>query len=65
MSIDRGRMTVHPEICLGKLAVRGLRYPEEMIRELLDSGVSDDEILADHSDLERDGLRAVLEHRPG
>ena len=38
----------------------GLRYPVEFLLELLSSGMSHDEILADYDDLERDDLLAVL-----
>lgn len=47
-------------ICHGKPCVRGLRYPVEMLLDLMSAGMSADEILADYEDLERDGLRAVL-----
>jgi uncharacterized protein (DUF433 family) len=54
------RISIDPHICHGKPCVRGLRYPVEMLLELLSSGMSFDEILADYPDLERDDLRAVL-----
>jgi uncharacterized protein (DUF433 family) len=54
------RITIDPAICHGKPCVRGLRYPVETILELLSSGMSFDEVLADYEDLERDDLRAVL-----
>jgi uncharacterized protein (DUF433 family) len=54
------RITVDPAICHGKPCVRGLRYPVEMLLELLSSGMSPDEILADYEDLQRDDLLAVL-----
>jgi uncharacterized protein (DUF433 family) len=40
--------------------VRGLRYPVETLLELLSSGMTTDEILADYEDLEREDLLAVL-----
>jgi uncharacterized protein (DUF433 family) len=55
------RITIHPDICHGKPVIRGLRYPVEMILELLSSRMSYDEILADYSDLERDDLLDTLE----
>jgi uncharacterized protein (DUF433 family) len=61
MSIDQTRITVDPEICHGKPTIRGLRYPVEMIRDLLRAGMSSDEILADYPDLEPDDIRAVRE----
>jgi uncharacterized protein (DUF433 family) len=54
------RITIDPAICHGKPCVRGLRYPVETLLELLSSGMTFDEILADYEDLERDDLRAVL-----
>lgn len=54
------RITIDPQICHGKPCVRGLRYPVEMLLELLSSGMTHDEILADYDDLERDDLLAVL-----
>jgi uncharacterized protein (DUF433 family) len=54
------RITIDPEICHGKPTVRGLRYPVEMILELLSSGMTIDEILADYEDLEREDILAVL-----
>lgn len=54
------RITLDPAVCHGKPCVRGLRYPVEMLLELLSSGMTHDEILADYEDLERDDLLAVL-----
>ena len=54
------RITIDPNICHGKPCIRGLRYPVEWLLELLSSGMSHDEILADYPDLERDDLRAAL-----
>ena len=47
-------------MCHGKPCVRGLRYPVETLLELLSSGMTIDDILADYEDLERDDLLAVL-----
>jgi uncharacterized protein (DUF433 family) len=54
------RITIDPSICHGKPCIRGLRYPVEMLLELLSSGMTTDEILADYEDLERDDLLAAL-----
>lgn len=56
------RITVDPAICHGKPVVRGLRYPVEMILDLLSSGMSHEEILSDYPDLERDDILAVLQY---
>jgi uncharacterized protein (DUF433 family) len=54
------RITIDPAICPGKPCVRGLRYPVEMLLDLLSSGMTPDQILADYEDLEREDLLAVL-----
>jgi uncharacterized protein (DUF433 family) len=56
----QSRVTIDPEICHGKPTIRGLRYPVETILELLSSGMTTEEILADYEDLERDDILAVL-----
>lgn len=40
--------------------IRGLRYPVEFVLELLSSGMTNEEILADYEDLEADDLRAAI-----
>src|SRR5688572_16730902 len=54
------RITIDPAVCHGKPCIRGLRYPVETLLELLSSGMTFDEILADYEDLERDDLLAAL-----
>lgn len=56
------RITSNPSICHGQATIRGLRYPVRMIADLLDGGMSDDEILADYPDLELEDLVAVREY---
>jgi uncharacterized protein (DUF433 family) len=53
------RITIDPQVCHGKPCVRGLRYPVEMILELLSGGMSFTQILADYEDLQEDDLRAA------
>ncbi len=48
-----------PMICHGKPCVRGLRYPVEFVLELMSSGMTTEQILADYSDLVREDLLAV------
>jgi uncharacterized protein (DUF433 family) len=48
------RITTDPTICHGKPCVRGLRYPVEVLLELLGSGMTLQEILGDYEDLERE-----------
>ncbi len=55
------RITIDPAVCHGKPCIRGLRYPVESLLELLSSGMTIDQILADYEDLERDDILAALE----
>jgi uncharacterized protein (DUF433 family) len=50
------RITLDLNICHGKPCLRGLRYPVE----LLSSGMSIEDILADYDDLEREDILAAL-----
>ncbi len=52
-------MTRH-KVCHGKPCIRGLRYAVTMLLELMSSGMSHDEVLADYEDLYRDDLLAAL-----
>ena len=54
------RITINPDVCHGKPCIRGLRYPVEMILELLSSGMTAEEILVDYEDLEREDILASL-----
>lgn len=54
------RITIDSAICHGKPVIRGLRYPVETILELLGSGMSVDDILADYEDLEQADIMAAL-----
>ena len=54
------RVTIDPEICHGKPCIRGLRYPVELILELLSSGMSEQYILLDYADIEREDILACL-----
>jgi uncharacterized protein (DUF433 family) len=55
------RITIDPEICHGKPAIRHLRYPVEAMLEYLAGGDTFEDLLAEFPDLERDDLRACLE----
>jgi len=54
------RITVNPAICHGKPCIRDLRYPVEVILELLSAGMTNNEILADYEDLEYADILASL-----
>jgi uncharacterized protein (DUF433 family) len=56
----RSRITIEPGKRGGKPCIRGLRMTVYDILEYLASGMSEDEILADFPDLEREDIRAAL-----
>jgi uncharacterized protein (DUF433 family) len=56
------RITADSNICHGKPCVRGLRYPLELLLELLSGDMTAEQILADYPDLEAADLRAAVAH---
>lgn len=56
------RITVNPEICHGKPCIRGMRWPVDVILDLLSSEMSINEILKDHPELEREDIIASLQY---
>ncbi|MCY7330626.1 MAG: DUF433 domain-containing protein [Saprospiraceae bacterium] len=54
------RITLNPDVCFGKPTIRNMRYPVEMILDLLSAGMTEGELLEDYPDLERDDIRACL-----
>ena len=55
------RITIDPDICHGKPAIRHLRYPVESMLEYLTAGDSFEDLQAEFPDLEREDLQACLE----
>jgi uncharacterized protein (DUF433 family) len=56
------RITINPEICHGKPTIRGLRYPVDNMLELMASGMTIEELLADYADLEKEDLLACIDY---
>ena len=52
----RDRITIDPAVCHGRPCVRGLRYPVDMVLDLLSGGMTTSEVLEDYPDLEADDL---------
>lgn len=55
----RDRITIEPGKRSGKPCIRGLRITVDDVLSYLAAGMTEDEILADFPDLERDDFRAV------
>jgi uncharacterized protein (DUF433 family) len=56
----RDRITIEPGKRSGKPCIRGLRITVSDVLDYLAGGMSEDELLADFPDLEREDIRAVL-----
>ena len=54
------RISTNPEICHGKPCIRGMRWPVETILDMLSSGMTTEQILEDHPELEREDILAAL-----
>jgi uncharacterized protein (DUF433 family) len=54
------RITINTEICHGKPTVRNMRWPVEVILDMLGSGMEIAEILEDHPELEKEDILASL-----
>ena len=55
-----GRITISQDVCHGKPCIRGMRWPVEVIIDLLGSGMTTEEILEDHPELEKEDILASL-----
>ena len=56
------RITVDTNICHGKACIRHMRWPVEVIIDLIAAGMSFDEIVTDHPELEKEDILATLEY---
>jgi uncharacterized protein (DUF433 family) len=54
------RITFNPEQCGGRPCIRGMRIRVKDVLDLLASGVTEAEILADFPDLEAEDIQACL-----
>ncbi|MEQ1864268.1 MAG: DUF433 domain-containing protein [Micropepsaceae bacterium] len=60
MSALLERITVDPNVCGGRPCIRGMRIRVSDVLDLLASGASHEEILADYPYLESDDISAAL-----
>ena len=54
------RITLNPAICHGKPCIREMRWPVEVVLDMLGSGMSPAEIMEDHPELEPEDFTACL-----
>ena len=55
------RITIDPNVCVGKPCIRGMRIRVSDILSMLAAGASQDEILEDYPYLEADDIAAALD----
>ncbi|MBI4648403.1 MAG: DUF433 domain-containing protein [Bacteroidia bacterium] len=54
------RITMNPDLCHGKPCIRNMRWPVEVIIDMLGSGMTIEQIIEDHQELEREDVLANL-----
>jgi len=55
------RITINHDICFGKPTIRNMRYPVEMILDLLSAGMTHQEIIEDYPAIEEEDIKACLQ----
>jgi len=56
------RITVDSTICHGKACIRHMRWPVEVVIDMIAAGMSFDQILKDHPELQKNDILASLEY---
>jgi len=56
------RITVNPQLMVGKPTIRGLRITVEQILNALANGITTQELFEDYPELEPEDIQAVLLH---
>ena len=56
------RITIESDICHGKPCIRGMRWPVEVIIDMLSSSMTIPEIIEDHPELEKEDILASLDY---
>lgn len=54
------RITLNPDVCFGKPTIRNMRYPVEMILDLMSAGMTNQELIEDYPGLEEEDIKACL-----
>jgi uncharacterized protein (DUF433 family) len=56
------RITAHPDVMVGKPAIRRMRITVEQLFKALTNGITTNQLLDDDPDLEKEDIRAALLH---
>lgn len=62
LSVQFERITIDPEVMAGQPCIRGLRFPVVSVLRMVAGGMSVEEILGEHPDLEADDIPAALNY---
>ena len=54
------RITMNPEVCKGRPAIRNMRFTVAQMLELLAGGMAEEEILEDYPYIEKEDIHACL-----
>lgn len=54
------RITIDPDVCHGKPTIRSMRYPVDMILDLLSAGMTNQEIIIDYPAIVEEDILACL-----
>ena len=54
------RITINPEVCGGKPTIRSMRFTVSQLLELLASGMTQEQVIADYPYLEPGDIKACL-----
>ena len=54
------RITVHPDVMVGKPTIRRMRITVEQLLKALANGITTDQLLDDYPELEKEDIRAAL-----
>jgi len=54
------RISINPEVMVGKPVIQGTRIPVELIVRMLAQGIPEDKILQEYPRLQPDDIRAAL-----
>ena len=54
------RIIIDPAICHGKPIIRGMRWPVEVVLDMLSAGMTAEQIIEDHPELETEDIQACL-----
>ena len=61
----QSRITIDPKIMVGKPTIRGMRITVEQILKALSSGISEEDILKEYPELEKEDFQAVYLYATG